>query len=270
MKKNWKLSCIIFIFLCLIAWWLVNQYILDPKSLKYDLFGDFSDLYGIVALLGGIWGISIAKKWGFTKSLMGKTTLMFSLGLILQEFGQVSYSLYYDIFKVPGPYPSIGDIGFFGSIPLYTLGILYLAKASGVKLGLKSMANKIQALVIPLIILIIGYSLFLSHYQFDWSKPLKIFLDFGYPLGQATYVSLTLLTYLLSHKVLGGVMKNKILLILLALTVQFIADYTFLYQSNNGSWSVGGINDFTYLVAYFLMTMGLLNLNLDNIKNKIN
>lgn len=268
--KNSKIALLLFLLLAF--FWLLLQINLFKGQLlfahSYHKF--FGAIYGTMSLIGAIWGIKTAKKWGGIRSIMGKAIILFSLGLLAQEFGQASLSIIDYIFNIPGSYPSIGDIGFFGSIPLYILGVLYLAKASGVRIGLKSMKNKIQAIVIPLIILIIGYSLFLNKYEFDWSKPLKIFLDFGYPLGQATYISLTLLTYLLSRKVLGGVMKNKILLILLALTVQFIADYTFLFQTNNGSWAVGEINDFTYLIAYFLMTLGLLNLNIDNIKNKLN
>jgi hypothetical protein len=87
-----------------------------------------------------------------------------------------------------------------------------------------------------------------------------VFLDFGYPLGQAIYVSLALLTYLLSTKTLGGIMKNKVLLILFALAVQYAADYNFLYQAYAETWSVSGYGDVIYLFAYFLMAVGLLQL----------
>ena len=88
--------------------------------------------------------------------------------------------------------------------------------------------------------LAVGYFLFLQGYEFDWSDPLKVFLDFGYPFGQAIYVSIAILTYLLSRGILGGIMKGKILFILFALCMQFLSDYTFLYQSSKGTWSVGG------------------------------
>ena len=271
-RKDRKGQIVFFIFLLLTFFWFVLQANLLNNQLlfahSYQKF--FGAIYGIVALLGALWGIGTAMKWGGLRTVMGKAIIMFSLGLFAQEFGQASLSIIDYVFKIQGSYPSIGDIGFFGSIPLYILGVLYLAKASGVKIGLKSLTNKIQAIIIPIVILSVGYILFLNGYKFDWKDPLKIFLDFGYPLGQAIYISLALLTYLLSRKVLGGVMKNKILLILFALGIQFIADYTFLYQSSKGTWTVGNINDYMYLAAYFIMTLGILSLRVENIKNKLN
>lgn len=259
-KKEWQAKLGVVIFLLFSAWWIINNFVLDPKSVRYDRFGDFSDLYGIMALLGGAWGLIISKRWGFTKSIMGKAILMFSLGLLAQEFGQISYSLYYDLLGTPGPYPSIGDAGFFGSIPLYIIGIILLARASGVQFTLKKVSHIVQVVVLPGGMLLLSYVLFLQGYKFDWSQPIKIFLDFGYPFGQAIYISLALLTYLLSRNVLGGIMRNKILFILFALCIQFLSDYTFLYQSSRGTWKVGEINDYMYLVAYLFMTLGLLQL----------
>lgn len=260
-KKEVEAKIVIIIFSFLTIWWLINNLIIGNENIRYDTFFDFGGLYGLVALLGGIWGIRVARKWGGVKSVMGKAILMFSFGLLAQEFGQVTYALYNDLYKTPGPYPSLGDIGFFGSIPLYIYGILLLAKASGVKIGLKSFESKLQAIIIPLVMLVVAYFLFLQGYEFDWTNPIKVFLDFGYPMGQAIYISIALLTYLLSRNILGGIMKGKILFILFALCIQFLSDYTFLYQSSRGTWSVGGINDYMYLVAYFFMTLGLLQLN---------
>ena len=214
-----------------------------------------------MALWGGIWGIAIAQKWGGIRSVMGKTVILFSLGLLFQVFGQLAYAYLSFYIHIDVPYPSSGDIGYFGSIPLYIYGILLLAKASGVKIGLKSFESKIQAILIPLVMLVVAYFLFLQGYEFDWKDPIKIFLDFGYPLGQAIYISIAFLTYLLSRNILGGIMKRKILFILFALCIQFLSDYTFLYQLSRGTWAVGGINDYMYLIAYFIMTLALLQLN---------
>lgn len=254
--KNQIESRIIFIvFILLSAFWIFLQFA-DPVDNSGHKF--FGAIYGIIAIFGMIWGFGVSKIWGFTKSVMGRALLLFSLGLFAQEFGQITLSVYDYVLHIEGHYPSLGDVGYFGSIPLYIWGVLLLAKASGVRLGLNTLMSKLQAVIIPLVILLAGYFLFLQGYTFDWSDPVKIFLDFGYPLGQAIYVSLAFLTYLLSRGILGGAMKNGILIILFALLIQFMADYTFLYQSSQGTWHVGQINDYMYLCAYFLMTLGLL------------
>jgi hypothetical protein len=267
-KKEWQIKIAILIFIFFTFWWLLNNFVFPHGSVRYDYFGDWSDLYGIMAVWGGVWGIAIARKWGGIRSVMGKAILFFSFGLFAQEFGQLSYSLYADFFPKVTIYPSIGDIGFSATIIFYISGILFLARASGVHISLRSFKNKIPAIVIPLIMLIVGYQLFLQNYIFDWANPLKIFLDFGYPLGDACYISLAILAYLLSRGILGGAMRNKILFILFALVMQFITDYTYLYQSSRGTYSVGAIDDYMYFLAYFLMTVGLLQLKtvLDKIK----
>lgn len=257
-KKEWQAKLAVLLFFLLTVWWVVSPSV--QKMMGGRFFGDFPSIYVIMALCGAIWGIAISEIWGGLKSVMGKAVLMFSLGLFAQVFGQIYYA-YLSFYKhVDVPYPSIGDIGYFGSIPLYILGVLFIAKASGVKIGVRSFSSKIQAFLIPLVVLAAGYFLFLQGYEFDWSNPIKLFLDFGYPLGQAVYVSFAILTFLLSRGILGGIMKSKILFILFALSIQFLSDYTFLYQSSRGIWSVGGINDYMYLFAYFLMTLGLLQL----------
>lgn len=253
-QKGWQAKIAFLLFVLLTIWWFIG--LKNPDAPRY--FGDFPSIYAIMALWGGIWGIMIAQKWGGFGSVMGKAMLMFALGLFAQVFGQLAYAYLAFFQGIDVPYPSIGDIGYFGSIPLYILGVVYLGQASGVKIGLSSQIKKLQAIILPLLVLGTGYYLFLQGYEFDWSDPVKIFLDFGYPLGQAVYVSLAILTYLLSRGVLGGIMKSKILFLIFALVIQFLSDYTFLYQSSRGVWKAGGANDYMYLVAYFVMALSLI------------
>jgi hypothetical protein len=170
--------------------------------------------------------------------------------------------------NVEVPYPSIADIGYFGSIPFYIYGTLLLARASGVHVSLKSFHSKLAALTVPVAMLILSYLFFLSGYEFDWSNPLRIFFDFGYPFGQAIYVSFAMLTYLLTKKTLGGVMKHRILFIVTALVVQYLADFNFLFQASRGTWVFSGYGDVIYLIAYLLLTLGLLQLKEKFIKTK--
>lgn len=256
-RKQWQAWVAILLFILLTVWWLLGM--VNPSAYKTRYFGDYPSIYGIMALWGGIWGMLISIKWGFLKSVMGKAIFIFALGLFAQELGQILYAYYSFYQHIAVPYPSLGDIGYFGSIPLYIMGVYYFAKASGVRINFHSIIHQI-VLIIPLLMLGVGYFLFLQNYTFDWHNPVKIFLDFGYPLGQAIYISLAIITYMLSKGVLGGIMRSKILFILFALLVQFLSDYTFLFQSSRGTWSAGGINDYMYLLAYFLMTLGLLQL----------
>lgn len=243
------------ILFLLLAWWLAINYVIrvDDAHRQY-----FAAVYGIVALMGGLWGHDVSKKWGGVRSLLGRALLMFSLGLFAQEFGQIAYSFYAVYLHVEIPYPSIGDLGYFSSIIFYGYGVILLARASGAKISLKSVGSKFQAVLLPVCMLFISYYFFLANYSFHWDNPLGVFLDFGYPLGQAIYVSLALVTYLLLSKVLGGVMKNRILFVLYALCTQYVADYAFLYQVHNQIWQASSTSDLLYLFAYYVMTLALL------------
>lgn len=243
-------------FFLVLTLWFIYFHLpgVDPGS-HYDWF---TVTYGLIAAWGAILGFLAAKRWGWTKSVMGRSLLFFSVGLALQEFGQLAYTYYIYYLGVEVPYPSIGDIGFYGSIPCYILAVWLMAKASGIHISLKSFKNKIQAIAIPAAMLVMSYVFFLQGYEFDWSHPLTVILDIGVPFGQAIYISFAILAYTLTKGILGGIMKSKVLFILFALLVQYVSDWTFLYQASRGTWSVSGINDYMYFASYFLMAFGLI------------
>lgn len=237
-------------------WWVMLHIFHEPASISHEIF---AATYGVMALWGGIVGLVAARAWGGWRSIMGRALLLFSLGLLLQEFGQLSYSYFIWFKHIDVPYPSIGDIGYFGSIPVYIYGVVLLGKAAGAHVSLRSYAGRIKALLIPVVLLAVSYASFLLDYPFGEVGGLTLFLDFGYPLGQAIYVSLAILVYLLSRTMLGGIMKQPLIILLLALVAQYVADYMFLYQTIQETWQVGGVNDYSYLFSYTLMTIGLLS-----------
>ncbi len=269
MIKSRQIQVAALIFLALSGWWVyiaVNG-LQGTDRPQAELFGAS---YGLMALYGGVVGLFVSKKWGGFKSQIGKAVGFFALGLLAQEFGQLTYS--YLGMNSEVPYPSIGDIGYFGSVILYTLGVWQLAKAAGVGFSLKDRNKKIIATILPLVLLTASYLYFLRGYEFDFSSvtsSIAVILDFGYPLGQTVYLVIALMTYLLSRSLLGGIMKNVVLFLLFALAVQYLADFMFLYQTHNETWKTAGINDYVYLTSYFIMTIALIRfmLVMKKIKN---
>jgi len=246
----------IFLFVFFAIWRFILFLTVDAGDLSSWSFA-WGATYQIVAIWGAVAGLIVSQSWGGWKSTFGKALLLFSIGLLFQSFGQ-TVSNYYVYYTGEVPYPGIGDIGFFGSIIFYISGIFLLAKVAGVKTSIKSFANKAQAILIPAVMVISSYLFFLRGYQYDLSNPIKTFLDFGYPIYQAIYVGIAILTLVLSRKYLGGMMRRPVLLFLFALIMQYIADFTFLYQTSRGLYIPGGINDFMYLVAYFIMATALI------------
>jgi len=254
---SYKSAFITLLTMAFVAFWLLLRFTPGTFSDLDSATTLFTNTYGVVALIGGVFAILTSRKWGGSKSLIGRAIMVLGLGLLAQEFGQLMYAYYIYVQKIDVPYPSLGDIGYFGSVLLYIYGTWLLAKATGVKLSMKKMGNKVLALALPVILLAVSYSIFLRGYEFAGASPLTVVLDFGYPLLQSVYLALALLTLLLSTKYLGGIMKPVILAVLIALTVQYVADFTFLYQVQHETWSPGGVNDLIYLISYCAMSVSL-------------
>lgn len=268
-KKYWPAKILVLLFGFFSLWWVYMTLFLDKAQSDdpFSLFGIYGIFYGIIAAWSAITGFSVSKHWGGWKSVMGRAIIMFSLGLIFQEFGQIAYSYYIFILNHP-VYPSVGDIGFFGTIPFYIYGAYLLGLASGIRFSMQSVRSKIQAVIIPVTMLIVAYVLILRNYSFDLENPLVTFLDYGYPTGQAIYISIALLTYNLTKNYLGGIMKDKIRFLIIAFFAQFFADYCFVIFKN--SYYPGSILDYLYVIAYTLMGLGICQLatTLKSIKAK--
>jgi riboflavin transporter FmnP len=218
----------------------------------------FTLIYPWVSLFGGLIGIGIAKKWGGLKSYFGSSLVYFSLGLLAQFFGQFIYAILIYILGVD-PYPSIGDVGYYGSTIFYILGALKLMKvvSPSWKKHLKP-STVLTMIVIPLAMLLLSYQFFLRGYEFGNTPWLTMVLDFAYPLTQAIYVSLAIGIFVASRKMLGGIMRIPTVFLLSALVVQYICDFMFLYQSSQETWYVAGPNDYLYFLAYCAMTLAII------------
>lgn len=256
-KKHWaSYSIVTLVFLGFLGWWVYLQIYTVPESSSREYF---ADTYGTMALVGAVLSLGVFGKWGGIKSQLGRAILALGLGLFAQVFGQVTYTYYALKLNVEVPYPSIGDIGFFGSVLFYIYAAWLLSRVAGAKYNLKDIKGKALAFLIPAGILAGSYYSFLREYDFTEVGRLTSFLDFGYPLGQAIFIAIAGVTFLLSRKLLGGIMRKSILLLLLALAIQYAADFNFLYQTIQETWLNGGYGDLIYLSAYFLMAIALLS-----------
>src|SRR3989344_8362340 len=131
-RSNFAKFVIIF-FTGLTLWWITIWFRGLTSGIENNAF---TLIYPFLSLIGGASGLIAAKKWGGFGSLLGRSISFFSIGLLAQFFGQASYAYYIYLAGVEVPYPSICDLGYFGSIGFYILGIIYLAKVAGVKVSL--------------------------------------------------------------------------------------------------------------------------------------
>src|SRR3989338_8679915 len=120
----------VFYYLFLVFWWLkiaISGITISPENHLFN----FS--YTFIALLGGLYGLYVARKvWGGFRSVIGRGLIFLSLGLLGEWFGSTIWSYFNIVQQVEVPYPSIADLGFFSIIPLYALAMVSFGKASGV------------------------------------------------------------------------------------------------------------------------------------------
>lgn len=258
-SSNVRLALVVFVFFVI---WRIGLYSYVAPEGEFDSFGfSWGATYQFMALFGAAFGLVAAKQWGGVKSIVGKAATAFSIGLLLQSFGQIASSVY--VFKFGEiPYPGIGDIGFFGSILFYIYGVTMLAKCSGVSLSLQAFWQKSTIVFIFLLMVSSSYFIFLKGQHLDWSDPVTSLLNIAYPVLQACYVSIALLTIFLSHSFLGGLMRGVTWLLVIALFLQYTSDFTFLYQAVRGLYIPEGLNDIMYLVSYFFMAVSLAYLGI--------
>lgn len=242
------------LFIFFFGLWLFNIFVTKSEAITTFI----TDFYFLVALAGASAGFYIAKAWGGYKSTFGKSISFFSLGLLAQSFGQITYAFYHYVLGEDNPYPSIADLGFGATIPLYIFGIYFLAKTCGIKFSKLSPVNWLVSVAVPAVFLVATYFLFLKDYVFEFS-PLQTFLDLGYPIGDALYVSFAVVTLiLLSRNSMGGLLKPRVVLLITALILQFIADFTYIYETIAGTWVAGGFSDILYLFAYFSVALSIM------------
>lgn len=255
-----KVVFVLFIFLVGFWAWIRMQGLTEGNFNNF-----FGALYPVVPLIGGIYGLYVARtKWGGSGSYIGKAISFLSYGLLAEVFAQWAWSYYTIVQGVQIPYPSIADIGYFAIVPFYSYAMYNFAKAAGVSLGLRSLFGKILAIVVPIIMFLVAYFMFLKNIQIDPSNPIKTFLDFGYPGFEVIAVSLAILTYSLSANFLGGIMRSKILFVIFALVFQYITDSTFLYQVANETYFNGGIVDLLYTISFTIMALAVINFTYTN------
>ncbi len=259
LKARLMQIAIVFLFIVFFGWWLAVKFF-------YKFEGDdilWGNLYQLIALSGAIGGFIVSRKFFYgvkSLNLVRRSIIFFSLGLVMQSFGQIFFGFLIAFFKVNVPYPSVADIGFFGSVLCYLYALILLANVSGIKITIKSFWQRPEVVIVPIALLGISYFIFLGGYQSDWHHPMRVLLDFLYPLLEALYLSLSLVIFIFSKHLLKGMLRWPGLFI--AMFVQYVADFNFLYQAKNGTWVNGGYGDLLYMCAYLVLSLSLIQLGI--------
>jgi len=247
----------------LVLFWII-LFFSHEKTCIWIYFYSFA--FSLVPLIFGVVGCFLSKKWGFLNSAIGSGVFFISLGSFFWGGGSMIWS-YYNLFEnISAPYPSLADIGFILSIPLWVKGIISLSRATGARNDLKSIRRRLILLVIPVLIIIISYYLLIVIARDGILIPgpggfdVKLFLDLAYPIGDIIILSLALIIYGLSFNYLGGLYKRPILTIFFGFGVMYFADFIFSYTTTMGTFYNGNLGDLAFTLALSLISFGTLGL----------
>lgn len=245
-------------FVVVVFWWLKIFFQGNEVGLENYLF-NFSYLF--FNLSAGFGGLIIARrKWGGFASRVGRGISFLAIGQLFQGFGLVVWTYYNIVLQIEVPYPSVADVGYHLLIPAYIYGMYNLAVASGVHVSLRGYLGKVQALIVPIIMLGIAYALFLRDLPVDFNDPIRTYLDWGTPALNAISISIGILTYSLSVNLLGGKMKGIVLFLVFALTFEYITEYVFLYRAGLELYYNADFTDLMFAASAFIMTLGIFQL----------
>jgi two-component system, sensor histidine kinase PdtaS len=216
----------------------------------------------IVPFLGSIFGIRNAESWGGLKSAVGKAVMFLSLGTLTWSLGMLAWNYYIFIAMVEVPYPSLADVFFILSWPLWALGVFFLSKATGVKFALRQAKGKAIIVAVPLLAAAASYYLLVvvargGVLELDGTNGWKLFFDLFYPIGTAVILAMALTFFSLSMDFLGGLYKKPITILILGFIVNYLADFTFSLTTTSGTYFNGHFVDMLFLTAMYFIALSL-------------
>ncbi len=272
-KLNLPSKIIIFIYALICAFWIslviISKYSLIDSQLL-ETIRHFTQIpLVILPLTGGIIGLRNSFHWGGLKSVVGRSSLALSLGLIAWSGGMIIWNYFLFFTTVEVPYPSWADAIFILSWPLWTYGIWKLSEAIGARFALRKVSKSFAVLPITIILLSIYLLVYVARGGITYNNPLKLFFDLFYPLGDIVILTATTSAYFLSRNFLGGMYRVPILTLLSGFVLNYFSDFLFSYTTTNGTYYNGHFVDFLFTTTMFVLSISLTMISPDFLNSQI-
>ena len=256
-KVNRSISFLTSFFFVLILWYVGLQTDQSKTTFSNSYFGLS---YALLAMFGGIFGIGSAYRWGGIKSSMGRALFYLSSGLLTWGFGNVVWTFYVLVLNVDVPYPSLADLFYIISWPLWGAGLYYLGTAAGIKFKLRSKSSLIPIATLPLLMIAFSYYLIIVLARggvfIDNQDLLKTMFDLAYPFLDAIIVAEIFLIFGLTFKQVQKRYRTPLTFLLLGILTNYVADFMFSYSTTNGTFYDGSVVDMLFASAMFFIAIG--------------
>lgn len=257
-SRNIKPLFVTILGVILVLWWL---YITASGLIDTKINYFFGLGLGIMPIVAALFGFKNGSMWGGFKSAMGKTLYFLSAGLLTWGTGTLIFAFYNIALNIAVPYPSIADVFYIVSWPLWTFGMISLSKATGARFRFGQLTGKLIFFLIPLAVAAFSYYLLITvarggSIEID-NNFIGTFVSFAYVLGDVIILTFTLLIYGLSFRYLGGYYKLSIIALLFGFAVNYLADFFFALTTTNASYFVADWVDLIFTVAFFFLGLAV-------------
>jgi len=254
-----SVTVLVIFYLLLFFWWVAIslRFLVDTKENFY-----FGILLGLFAITCGITGLTKSKGWGLLSSYIGRFVVFLSCGCIAWGIGTLIIGYFNLALNQIYPYPSLADVAYIASWPLWFFGMFNLSKATGARIQLKNLRGKMITVLIVVFGFIISYYLLFEVarggvFEISEVNYLELFFNFAYPVGDIVIVTSSLLLFGLSFNYLGGRFKVPILLIIFGFLLNYTADIVFTYITTVGTYHVANWVDMLYVTVLLMLGVGV-------------
>lgn len=267
-KSKVTLVLVYFYVFMLVYWYFMNLDGLQNTQVNF-IFGFF---LAFVPLIGAFCGFNVSRQWGFISSKLGKAVFYVSLGLFFWGLATLIFAYFNIVLQQDVPYPSLADVFYLLLYIFYTLGAYQLMHVVGAKQSVRSIHGKILLGLIPFLIFVLTYFLFIRDVALSYEQlNLEFILDLAYPFLDSILLCFALLTLVLSFGQLGGKYRFAIYILLIGFVVEYFADFGFSFTTSAETFFVGNWVDLLFLTSTFLVSYSVTLLSpkfLLNIKGK--
>lgn len=226
-------------------WILLN--LVFPQNILY--LNIFSKTLFIFTFIGFVSSIEAYYYWSSPVSYLGKSLLMFSLGLFFTFLGQVSYTFFYFEEMAINPYPNYIELFFLASLACYLFGAYFLGR--NIKYYFPKQKTQLFYLLALSTCLVIACLLLLVHLNSRVvSVETLLLLELLYPLGQIVVISVILCFTFFSATLSSKELLPGMIILILAFILNYTADLFFSFLSYRELWRPGDITDLLYGVSY--------------------
>ena len=247
-----------------VIWWVIMT-VTHTRFTQWNYW--YQILLAIIPLLGAGYGFANSAKWGGLRSRLGQATFFIAAGLATWGIGQC----YWAYVTIRGysevPYPSLADVGYIASWPLWTVGIVLLSLAAGARFSARKHAPlKLYGgvLAMSVAIMVVSYYLLIVFARdglaLDGQSPVRKFFDLAYPIGDVVILTIAALSWTFLFRYLGGRYRLTIGLIIAGYALNYLTDFTFSYVTTAETYYNGHFVDLMFPAVMTILSVGLATL----------